>query len=383
MKITLIADVYGQGNNGTAITAKRFVENLRKRGHQVFIASADEHSDYVLGKRNFYIFNNYIEKQNGVALASIKKEDKEKIRKAIENSDVVHILLPFQCGKYALKVCRELHVPYTTAFHCQPENVTSHIGMKDFKPLNNRLYKYYLKTFYKDVHFIHCPSKFIADEITKQGYKAQKYVISNGVADHIKKLDVEKPDEFKDKIVVLNVGRYSKEKCQNVLIKAIKLSKYKDKIQLILGGNGPQKKKLEKLSKDLPIPPIFKFFNRDELAQVLSYADIFPYPSDIEIEGISCLEAMTCGQVPIVSDSPRSATKDFALTEHNIFKSGDAQELAQKIDYLIEHPKEKMELSKKYLEFSKQFQIDACIEKMEKMLNDSIAFYKEYYDLIK
>ena len=56
MKITIIADVYGQGNNGTSITAKRFVENLKALGHDVKVVSADENSDVVLGKRNFHCF---------------------------------------------------------------------------------------------------------------------------------------------------------------------------------------------------------------------------------------------------------------------------------------------------------------------------------------
>lgn len=378
MKITIIADVYGQGNNGTSITAKRFVENLKALGHDVRVVSADENSDVVLGKRNFHCFNKYIEKQNGVALA---EPDDKKMREAIADSDVVHILLPFKCGKHAIKICQELEVPYTTAFHCQPENVSSHIGMKNWTWLNDKLYKYFLKGFYKDVHFIHCPSKFIADELTAHKYKAQKYVISNGVAQHIKPMKIEKPAKYKDKFVILNVARYSNEKRQDLLIKAVAYSKYSDKIQLIFGGNGPLKKKLEKMGSVLKNPPIFAFFDKEELPKVLNYADLYVHPSDIEIEGISCLEAITCGQVPIISNSARTATKQFALTDKCLFEAGDAKDLAAKIDYFIEHPEEKAELKKKYIEYAKQFSIDVCIKQMEQMLKDAIEFYKEYYAL--
>ena len=376
MKITIIADVYGQGNNGTSITAKRFVENLKARGHEVKVVSADENSDVVLGKRNFYCFNKYIEKQNGVALA---KPNDEKLREAIAGSDVVHLLLPFKCSKHAIKICRELEIPYTTAFHCQPENVSSHIGLKNWTWLNNRLYSYFLKKFYKNVHFIHCPSQFIADELTKHKYKAQKYVISNGVAEHIKPMNVNKPAKYKDKFVILNVARYSNEKRQDLLIKAAAYSKYSDKIQLIFGGNGPLKKKLEKMGKALKNTPVFTFFNKDELTKVLNYADLYVHPSDIEIEGISCIEAISCGQVPIISNSPRSATRQFALNDKCLFEAGDAKDLAKKIDYFIEHPEEKQALKQKYIEYSKEFAIKTCIDQMEQMLKDAIDFYKEYY----
>ena len=378
MKITIIADVYGQGNNGTSITAKRLVDGLKAMGHQVKVVSADENSDIVLDKRNFYCFNKYIEKQNGVALA---KPDEEKLREAIAGSDVVHFLLPFKCSKAAIKICQELEIPYTTAFHCQPENVSSHIGMKNWTWLNDRLYAYFLKKFYKNTHFVHCPSKFIADELTKHHYKAQKYVISNGVAEHIKPMNMPKPAKFKDKFVILNVARYSNEKRQDLLIKAAAFSKYSDKIQLIFGGNGPLEKKLQKMGSALTNKPIFKFFGKDELVKVLNYADLYVHPSDIEIEGISCIEAITCGQVPIVSNSDRSATKQFALTENNLFECNDAKDLAQKIDYFIEHPEEKQELKQKYIEYAKQFNIKTCLKQMEEMFKDAIDFYKEYYAL--
>lgn len=376
MKITLVADVYGQTNNGTSITALRLVENLKKKGHDVKVVSCFKDSDIVLPKRNFYCFNHYLEKTNGVELADV---DDEKLKEGIAGSDVVHILLPFKVGIRAKKICQELHIPFTTAFHCQPENVSSHIGMKNWTFVNDALYKRFLRRFYHDVEFVHCPSKFIADELTAHNYKCQKYVISNGVVDYVKPNNAKKPKELEDKFCILFVARHSKEKRHDLLIKAAHLSKYKDKIQLIFGGQGPMTKKIEKMGKDLPNPPIIKFFSKEELVDAFNYVDLYSHPSDIEIEAISCLEAITCGQVPVISDSKRTATKQFALTDKNLFKAGNAQDLADTIDYWIEHPKEKAELKKKYLDYSKQFNIDYCIDKMVDMFKDAIAFYTEYY----
>lgn len=378
MKITIIADVYGQSNNGTSIAAKRLVESLKKSGNDVKVVSADENSDYVLKKRNFLIFNNYLEKQNGVALA---KPDEQKMREAIAQSDVVHLLLPFKCSKRAIKICQELEIPYTAAAHWQPENISSHIGLKNWTWLNDRIYANFLKKFYKNVHFVHCPSQFSADELDKHHYKAQKYVISNGVAEHIKPTPTPKPEKFQDKFVVLSVGRFSTEKRQDLLIKAVKLSKYSNKIQLILSGSGPRKKHLQKLSKDLKNKPIIDFLSKQDLTDAFNYADLYVHPSEIELEGISCLEAISCGQVPIISNGKRAATKQFALTEKNLFEVNNPHDLANKIDYFIEHPQEIKELKEKYVEYSKQFKIGNCITQMEQMFKDAIEFYKEYYAL--
>jgi len=375
MKITLVADVYGKENNGTSITAHRLVENLKKRGNEVKVISASPDSDIVLPKRDFWIFNNYVEK-NGVTLASI---DEDKLREGIAGSDVVHLLLPFKVSRRAKKIAQELHIPYTTAYHCQPENVSSHFGLKNFKLFNKWLYKRFLKIFYHDVEFIHCPSQFIADQITANGYKARKYVISNGVISKIKPIKIKKPDEYKDKICILCVGRFAREKRQDVLIKAIKLSKYADRIQLLMAGNGPLEHKYKKMSRGLKNKPRMEFFEFPELLEAFNYSDLYVHASDIEIEGISCIEAISCGQIPIIADSPRSATRHFALTENNLFKVNNSKSLAQRIDYWIEHPEEKEELSKRYIEYSKQFAIEKCVDEMEKMFKDAVEYYTEYY----
>ena len=70
MKITIIADVLGEENNGTSITATRLIANLKKRGHEVYVVSSgkgDEEGYYAVGKRDFKIFNEYF-KKNGICI---------------------------------------------------------------------------------------------------------------------------------------------------------------------------------------------------------------------------------------------------------------------------------------------------------------------------
>ena len=377
MKITIVADVYGEGNNGTSITARRLVESLQKRGHTVNVISSSPESAIILPKRKIPIFQHYVEKTNGVALAEI---DEDKLREGIAESDVVHFLLPFKVARRGIKIARELHIPYTTAFHCQPENITSHIGMKNWKLPNKYIYRRFKRRFYKYANFIHCPSQFIADQLEENGYKAKKYVISNGVIPQIKPQPMQKPAKYKDKICIAFVGRFSKEKRQDLLIKAVEMSKYKDKIQLFFAGNGPLRNKIISLSENLPNKPVAEFFTLNDLKVLLNFADLYVHPSDIEIEAISCIEAITCGRVPIISNSKRSATKQFAIDERCLFEAGNAEDLKNKIEYFIEHPEEKEKLSKKYIEYAKQFALENCVDQMEQMFKDAIEYYRDYYD---
>ena len=68
MVITVVADVLGKANNGTTITILRLIESLKARGHEVRVVSptpVKEEGFYCLPRRNFFIFNEYLEK-NGV-----------------------------------------------------------------------------------------------------------------------------------------------------------------------------------------------------------------------------------------------------------------------------------------------------------------------------
>lgn len=383
MIITLIADIYGEENNGTVASINKLINNMLKRGHTIRLVTSYKGNDhenlhyYNVDKRNFIAFNNYITEKNG---AIFSKPDEKVIREALNGCDVVHMFLPFKMAKLATKIAIELKVPMTSAFHCPPECITTHIGLKNSKKVNNAFYKWFDNKFYKYHQFIHCPSEFVKDEIQKRNYKADFRVASNGVDNLFCKFESQKPEEFKDKFVILTSGRYSGEKRHDLIIKAMSYSKYADKIQLIFAGKGPLEAQLKAMSKHLKNPILFKFYTKEELAKAINFSDLYIHAADAETEAIACLEAISCCVVPVISNSPKSATKQFALTENNLFEHGNPIDLAHKIDYWIEHPQEKEELSNQYEEFTKQFRIEACMDVMEKMFNDAIKYYKEKYN---
>ena len=67
-----------------------------------------------------------------------------------------------------------------------------------------------------------------------------------------------------------------------------------------------------------------------------------------------------------------SAAKYFALSEYNRYACGKPRALAERIDYMIEHPEFRKELSEKYVEYGERFRIDKCIDKMEEMFRDAV-----------
>ncbi|MBQ9276109.1 MAG: glycosyltransferase [Clostridia bacterium] len=375
MKIAVVYDIYGRENNGSAVVAYNLIRFLQAQGHEVRILCADQNSKgkpdhWVVPNLNFgKMLNAYVNKV-GVTLA---KPQNRIIKAALYGVDAVHIMMPLTLGLAAVKIAHEMKLPITAGFHMQAQNFTAYFKLNWSKAANEIAYSYMWQNFYRYCTCIHYPTEFIRNEFeTSIGQKTPGYVISNGIHSYVKRRPAEKPDELKDKIVVLTTGRYATEKSQDTLIKAVALSKYKDKIQLILGGEGAKEGLYRQLAKELPIQPIFKFYSRTEIIDVLNYADIYVHPAQIELEGISCLEAIAVGKLTIVSDSKLSATRYFAIDDSCIFKNRDEKDLARVLDYWIENPEKRAEYADKYLNRAVAYDQDSCMHRMEGMINDAI-----------
>ena len=370
MTVTVVCDVLGEENNGTTIAAMNLIRALSKRGHNVRVVCSDperkgQEGYYVVSRLNLGPLNGYVAK-NGVALA---KPDKKILEKALDGADRVHVMMPFMLGTAAAKYAHKHKIPLTAGFHTQAENFTSHIFMKNITTANKITYHVFYNNLYKYCDRIHYPSQFICDTFESVVGDTPRVVISNGVNSMFKPKTVKKPDNLKDKYVVLFTGRYSPEKSHHVLIDAVAKSKYRDKIQLVFAGEGPRKENIIRRSKLRGINlPIMKFFDRETLIDVINSADLYVHPAEIEIEAIACLEAISCGKVPLIANSPRSATRHFALSERNLFKCNDPRDLAEKLDWWLEHQKERKECEKQYLGYAAQFDFETCMDRMEQMI---------------
>ena len=372
MKILIVIDQYFSANNGMTISARRFTRVLREHGHEVRLLCTNNPEDPELSCKPQHIpfFDKLIQEQ-GMLFAHT---DKEQVRKAIAWADVVHLQVPFMLSNRAMKTAQAMGKPYTSAFHVQPENISSSLHMAKVRPLNTFIYWWFKNNLFKDCQYIHCPTQFIADELVKHHYTSKIYVISNGVDPDFTYMKKEKPPELRDKFIILSTGRYSVEKRQNILIKAAARSKYADRIQLILAGQGPRRKALERLIKrtGLKNPPIMKFMTKEELMDTIATSDLYAHCAESEIEGMSCIEAFCGGLVPVIARSPKSAAKEFAIHPESLFEVDNVKDLAGKIDYWIEHPEERAEFEKKYSEKGLEFNIETCVRRMEGMFQDAI-----------
>ena len=372
----IVCDILGEKNNGTTLAATNLIDYLRSKGHEVRVVCCDKDKNNL---ENYYVtptldlgkFCNKILEKNGVTPA---KADESVLRKAIEGSDVVHLLIPFFLARRAAKIAKELNKPITASFHCQAENVTAHVFMMNFPLANTLVYKNFYKHVYQYCDIIHYPTTFIRDVFEKETHKTNAVVISNGVNEQFYK-DVPS-NRISDKFTIVCTGRYSKEKAQHLLIKATAKSKHRNDIKLVFAGAGPYENSLKKLSAKHGTDAEFRLFPRDELLSLLHGADLYVHTAIIEIEAIACLEAIVSGLIPVINNSPRRATKAFAVDGPNLFKLNDTNDLAAKIDFWYEHPELIKEYKARYKSIIGNFDQKECMHKMEEMLLSAIEMKK-------
>jgi len=375
MIIVFVEDNYSHKTDGTAISTHRFRDELIKRGHTVrVLAIGVEGSDmYGLEEHHIPIVST-VAKKNNMRFA---KFDEKIVTQAFAGADLVHLTFPWQIHRRCLALAKKMGIPVSAAFHCQPENITYNIKLNSLPFINSFIYFLFKLWLYGKIENIHCPSQFLAKELVRHKYAAQLHVISNGISTIFTPPSIPVPKE-PDTIRVLMIGRLAKEKRQDLIIKAVMHSKYKDKIQLHFVGRGPMYKHYHRLGSKLPRQPQFEptFIPQEKMPELIHKADIYVHASDAEIEGIACIEAISCGKVPIIADSKISAASQFALDERSLFKKGKYLELRDKLDYWIEHPVELEQMGKKYAELGESYNIKYSAPKLEKMFKDAIGDFK-------
>lgn len=377
MKILFVVNNYYIEGNGLSASARRTVNLLCSAGHDVKVLSAGNpysdfpQPDFRLDDVRMPFFNKLIVAQG----YSFAKLDKKVITQAVKWADVVHLEEPFRIQRYTVKIAKKLGVPCTATYHLHPENLFASINMENCKFFNIMMLKFWRNRVFNHCTDVQCPTKNVKDRLKKMKFTARLHEISNGIC----------PEEgkhiFHDELtpyLISCIGRLSREKDQVTLLRAMRYSAYASKIQLYFAGRGPMekeyKKEVDRLMKEgiLKLKPIFSFDDRDKLRELAAKSDLYVHCATIEVEGLSCLESLRQGVVPIIAQGPLTATSQFALDGRSLFPSRHPEILAERIDYWLSHPDERKKMSEKYIQSTKKYNIDKSISALSAMFEDAV-----------
>ena len=370
MKILFVIDEYDDTLNSTTIAARQLADELKRRGHVIsFLSTGEEKPNKIIleSRKAPLLAKKYLE-TNHITLA---KPDIRSMRRAIRGQDVVHFFYPFKLSREGIEIANEMGVATTASFVVQPENVTQNLGFGNSKMVNNMIYSKFAK-FYNDISHISCLSENTKSLLEEHNYTSNVHVIPNGVTNSYHYRRIDKPERFQERIVITMTGNFSKEKDQETLIKAVKLSKYSKYIHLILAGEGVEQEKYEAELNKLHLQYTMNHYPENDLREILSYTDIYVHSTLLEQETINCLEAIALGNVPIIINNSEGMAMRYALDERSLYDKDNSQELADKIDYWIEHQTELNNMRNKYAKVADKYRISDEATLYEKMFAESI-----------
>jgi glycosyltransferase involved in cell wall biosynthesis len=335
LKVAIVIDSWDDAANGAVISTRRFTDLLRSEGHTVTVLATGEPAPGKVVLRPFYIpFANDIMRKMRLPFAW---PTAAVLDPTIAEQDLVHVQFPFYLGIKAIATARRLGKPVVSTFHVQAEHLLYNIGVRN-QALVEQVYRLFLRSIYNRSDHVVCPSNFAERELTSRGLTAPTTVISNGVPPEFRPVPPGGAPDFGGKFVLLSVGRLAREKRHELVIDAVRHSRHRDRIQLIILGDGPLRETLEEKGAGLPNPPVFKFLKKEELIHWYGAGDLCVHASEVEVECMSVLEAQACGLPCLIANSSRSATPQFALSADYLFQSGDMADLVQKLDMLVDDP---------------------------------------------
>ncbi|MGH9309515.1 MAG: glycosyltransferase [Vicinamibacterales bacterium] len=179
-----------------------------------------------------------------------------------------------------------------------------------------------------------------ADGLTRRGLDPSKIqVLHNAVTED----DLAARSDRRDRreLTVLSVGRLSREKGHDVLLRAFALMARNDSppCKLILAGEGPEREWLARLANRLGMDRVVTFRGAvSNPAALYECADLFALPSHSEGSPNALLEAMAAG-MPVVASDVGGVAEIVAHGRTGLLvRRGDTQALAASLQRLAADP---------------------------------------------
>ncbi len=174
--------------------------------------------------------------------------------------------------------------------------------------------------------------------------------------------------------LVIHASNFRPVKRVSDVIKIFNIIAEKIPSKLLLIGDGPDRNKCEKESRETPAGEHIRFLGKmDMVEEILSVGDLFILPSETESFGLAALEAMAC-QVPVIS------TNTGGLPELNVngvtgFMSevGDIEDMARNAIHILSDENILQKFKQQSLAHAKKFDIREILPLYENLYNRVIS----------
>jgi glycosyltransferase involved in cell wall biosynthesis len=355
MKIAFFTDTYEPQINGVVNSIKLFKKQLESLGHEVHIFCPGKKSKeniHAIASKKFFKYPEY---EISFPSYNIIQEMKEI------KPDVIHIHTPLVIGSIGTAIGKIFDIPVVMTYHTLLTEyfsyISDNVGQKELEFVEK-----YVKWFFKKADLIITPSKSIKKLLKDYGIENKISVLPTPLT--FSKIKIKRKNKIP---IILHVGRICKEKRIDIILKAFKKLLEKTNARLVITSDGPYKKELEKLVKELGINRKVKFtgyLNKRKLLNLYSKADLFITASDTETQGIVLLEALAAG-CPVIARNALGF-KDVIKNNENGILFNTEDELIKKMFSVLKNKKLASRLRKEGYKTIEKFDIDLLSKKLEK-----------------
>lgn len=277
----------------------------------------------------------------------------------------------------ALVAARGLHIPVVSTVHdsferpaCAPMSRFEHFH----KFVLNKLYDYVTVLTEADKRYIGKRLKHVTVMPNPLALTPVRFVADGQVVD-------KEDEETMKQPFILAAGRLDDwhYKGFDLLIKAWSLVEQKTdsvgrKWQLKIAGKDTPEALgyLKRLCQEYHVDGSVEFLGfRTDIDHLMQEASVFVLSSRYEGFGLVLIEAMSQGCACVAADY-KGRQREIIGDESNgmLCPTEDAGSLAEKMQYLISHPDERLQMQRNAAERSKLFATENIIDKWERMLSD-------------
>jgi len=179
-----------------------------------------------------------------------------------------------------------------------------------------------------------------------------------------------------DEKLLVHTSNFRKVKRVDDVVRIFEKVRQKVPAKLLLVGDGPERKSIESLCRELKTCDDIRFLGKlEQVEEVLSVADLFIMPSEKESFGLAALEAMAC-EVPVIS-SNAGGIPELNVQGVTGFMSevGDVEDMVKNALTILD-PQNLPDFKRNALARAKEFDINNIMPRYE-------AFYDEVLDRFK
>ena len=316
MRIGIFTETYTPYISGLVTSEVMLKKGLEKLGHEVYVVTANLES---------YQYE-YDEEEKILRIPGIPTGIYDSRLTAVYplravnmvknwNLDVIHSQTEFAIGTFARLLAYQLDIPLVHTYHTMYEDYIHYITKGYFNRSGKKIVEY-LTLFYCDrtATELIVPTKKTYD-LFKEKYQVNRniHIIPTGIElerFYKENIDKEKLEKLRKKLklkskdfVSIFIGRLGQEKNVIFLLDVMKeLAPKHSNLKLLIVGDGPDYDEYQRIIKDYKIEKNVIMTGKvawEEVPYYYHLSNIFLTASHTETQGLTVIEAMASGIVPV------------------------------------------------------------------------------------